>query len=441
MDDIQTNINLIGFMFTLTMGILMLFLPRRFAAFPLIMTSCFITLGQVIHFASMNFTMFRIIIFFGLVRVFLRKELFSIRFHRIDTILISYVMVSAMAYIFLRNGSGEAIINQLGFICNTLFVYIVFRSLIRGIDDIYLVFKMLAIVVIPLSVAMIVEKVTGRNIFSIFGGVSEFTVVRDGRMRCQGAFAHPILAGTFGATTVPLLVALWFQGKNKWLSGLGIISATFVTIAASSSGPVLTYLFIIIGLGMWFLRDYMRTVRWCILLSLIALHIVMKAPVWALIGKASEIIGGTGWHRVMLIDAAINHFGEWWLLGTDFTRHWLPTGVTWSPRHTDITNHFIGVGIHGGLISLILFIGIIVFSFKYIGIKLKEMGSTTSPVRFAIWCVGVALFGHIVSFTSVRYFDQIIVFWYLILALVATISTIPVNQLLSSSSSNRPGSD
>lgn len=430
--DFQSNINLIGFIFTMAMGVLMLFLPRRFAVLPLIMTACFITLGQVINFASLHFTMFRIIIFFGCARVIIRKEVFSIQLHRIDKLLIAYVITSATAYMLLRGGSGEAIINQLGFVYNTLFLYIMFRALIRDQEDIQAIFKMISLIVVPLAVAMLIEQATGRNLFAIFGGVPEFTAVREGKIRSQGAFAHPILAGTVGATSLPLLLALWVQGEEKKLvAGLGIISATIITITASSSGPIVTYIFVIIGMAMWRIRDNMRAVRWFILLTLISLHIVMKAPVWALIGKLSEIIGGTGWHRVALIDAAISHLDEWWMLGTDYTRHWMPTGITWSEKHTDITNQFIAVGIDGGLSALILFVAIIVFCFKNIGIKLKEIGPTESPIKFTIWCMGVSLVGHLASFTSVHYFDQIIVFWYLLLAMITTASTIPVDALLS----------
>ena len=430
--DNLSNINFIGFIFTLTMGVLMLVLPRRFAVLPIIMTACLVTLGQVINIASLNFTMFRIIIFFGCVRVIIRKEAFSIRLHLIDKILIAYVLTSATAYILLRSGSSEAFINQFGFIYNSLFLYIIFRSLIHDMNDINTIFKMLALVLVPLAAAMLIEKATGRNLFSIFGGVPEFTVVREGKLRCQGAFGHPILAGTFGTTSLPFMLALWsLGGGKKLIAGLGIISATIITITTSSSGPVVSYIFVIIGMAMWRIRDHMRAVRWCILLCLISLHIVMKAPVWSLIGKLSEVIGGGGWHRVMLIDAAISHFNEWWLLGTDYTRHWMPTGVSWSEKQTDITNQFIAVGIDGGLISLILFVAVIIFCFKNIGMKLKEIGSSELPIKFTIWCMGVSLVGHLASFTSVHYFDQIIVFWYLLLALITTVSIIPAKTLLS----------
>jgi len=406
------------------------------------MTACFITLGQVISVASLHFTMFRIIIFFGLIRIIIRKEAFSIRLHTIDKILIAYVITSATAYILLRSVSAEAFINQLGFIYNSLFLYILFRALIHDLDDIKIILKMLALVVIPLAVAMMIEKAAGRNLFSIFGGVPEFTVIREGRLRCQGAFSHPILAGTFGATSLPFMVALWFWDREKkWISGLGVMSATVITITSASSGPAVSYIMILVSMVMWRSRDHMRAVRWVILLGLIGLHLVMKAPVWALIGKVSEVIGGGGWHRTMLIDAAINHFGEWWLLGTDDTRHWMPTGIQWSEEHTDITNQFISVGIDGGLIALILFIAVILFCFKNIGIKLKEISSREFPIKFALWCMGVSLAGHLASFISVRYFDQIIVFWYLLLALITTVSMIPTEILIANTPSDRSGQD
>jgi hypothetical protein len=125
-----------------------------------------------------------------------------------------------------------------------------------------------------------------------------------------------------------------------------------------------------------------------------------------------------------LIDATISHFNEWWLLGTDYTRHWMPTGVTWSEKHTDITNYFIAIAIHGGLLSLVLFVASLVYCFKIIGVRMKDIDPADFPLKFTVWCLGVSLFSHIASFISVSYFDQIIVFWYLLLAMIAAL---PVN--------------
>ena len=51
----------IALSFTLSMSILMLFLPRRFVLLPMLMTACYVTLGQRMIIASLDFTMLRIL--------------------------------------------------------------------------------------------------------------------------------------------------------------------------------------------------------------------------------------------------------------------------------------------------------------------------------------------------------------------------------------------
>jgi len=43
-------------------------------------------------------------------------------------------------------------------------------------------------------------------------------------------------------------------------------------------------------------------------------------------------------------------------------------------------------------------------------------------IRIILWALGATLVAHIASFFSVRYFDQIIVFWYLLLVMISTAS-------------------
>ncbi len=415
------SLNFSSYIFVAVMSILLISLPRRFAPLPLMMTACYMTLGQAVVIGPLHFYVIRIMIFFGCLRVIIRKEFTAITFNSVDKSVIAFVFISALIYYLLRKDS-DAIISSLGTSYNALGLYFIFRSVVRDESDYYSTFKMLALVMMPMAFSMLIEKVTGRNFFSMFGGVPEYTVVRGGKLRAQGAFQHPILAGTLGATSIPFFIALWVKGESKAFAAIGLVMATIITITPASSGPVMAYVTVIIGLIMWHLRDNMRVVRWITLFTLIGLHMVMKAPVWALIGKLSGLIGGTGWHRVALIDAAIAHFDEWWLLGTDYTRHWLPTGVTWSEKHTDITNNFIGIGIRGGIISLIIFIVILVCCFRAVGIKVKEIDPNKFTYKFTVWCLGVSLFAHVTSFISVCYFDQIIVFWYLLLAMIGLLA-------------------
>ncbi len=165
----------------------------------------------------------------------------------------------------------------------------------------------------------------------------------------------------------------------------------------------------------------MRTLRWGIVVLLLTLSAYMKAPVWFLISQLGDITGGGGWYRSALIDAAISHFDEWWLIGTGYTAHWMPTGLAIDPNMADMVNYFIAQGVHGGLLALILFIWLIVKCFKTVGVATRNGIQYTAQQRFMIWCLGCTVFGHVTSFFSVSYFDQITIFWYMVIAMIATL--------------------
>ena len=130
-----------------------------------------------------------------------------------------------------------------------------------------------------------------------------------------------------------------------------------------------------------------------------------------------DIVGGsTGWHRSRLIESAFEHFGEWWLTGTDYTRHWMATGVSYSGNHTDITNHYLMSGVLGGLPLMLLFILILWTSFTYVGQALRQTPLPSQQQQFLVWSVGAALFGHAITCMAVAYFDQSIAFLYVTLA-------------------------
>ena len=151
----------------------------------------------------------------------------------------------------------------------------------------------------------------------------------------------------------------------------------------------------------------------------------MKAPVWYLIARVSEITGGTGWGRSELIDIAISHFNEWWLIGTTNTAHWDPVGVLPNEDMMDITNQYILEGVYGGLARMLLFITMIAVGFRGIGNAMKALKDENFAIKFLPWALGAALFAHAVGFLSVAYFDQLIVMWYLLLAMISAISNIP----------------
>jgi hypothetical protein len=430
MEQNVTNITNFGLLLTVCLGILILKLPKRYALVPLLISGCYMTLGQSILVGGLHFTVYRILILTGLIRIFIRKEIFDIKLNHIDKVLIVWILVRYAMNIALR-GTNAVADDHAGFAYGILGTYFIIRAMLRNIEDVIYTVNVFAIIVIPLAVIFVYEMETGKNIFSVFGGVSELSEIRDGRIRCQGPFRHPILAGTFGATTFPLLIGLWkYETKKHYVIATAILSSTIIVICSASSGPLLAYLAGIAGLLCWRIRSHMRAIRWGSVVMILGLHAVMKAPVWFLIARLGDIVGGGGYHRATLIDAAIKHYNEWWLIGTTYTAHWMPTGITADPNMADITNQFIVEGVNGGIITMGLFIWLIAKCFKKVGIEAGRNTGSFNRDRFMIWSMGCVVLSHVVSMFSVAYFDQIIIFWCLIIAMIAGLNTTADNSEL-----------
>jgi ABC-type transport system involved in cytochrome c biogenesis permease component len=381
------------------------------------------TFGQELVVAGLHFTMLRVLVLFGCARIVLWMEFRSFKWHWIDTLVVLW-LVSDMAVYTLRLHTTAALINRLGFAYNTIGLYFIFRVLIRDIEDIKSTCRLFAVIIFPVAISMLIEKVSGRNLFHIFGGVPQFTDIRDGALRCQGPFRHPIMAGTFGAVWMPLFVGLWWQGKgNRALALLGLFSSTVITIAAASTGPVGTFLAGIAGIGMWRMRNHMRSVRWGIAVFLVALDVIMAGHLWYIFAYMSDdrlgFQGSQGWHRSILIDAMIRHFSQWWLLGTS-----VADLAQWGVHAGDITNQYIGEAAEGGLITLVLFISVIVIAFSSFGRAMCAVRADSRKSHLLLWAVCCSLFAHVVNFFGVAYFDQNIVNWYLVLALAGTATSV-----------------
>jgi hypothetical protein len=262
--------------------------------------------------------------------------------------------------------------------------------------------------------------------FSVFGGLPEFTEIRHGKLRAQGAFAHPIIAGCFWVTQLPLFLALWWQDVKKWLVAVSVASCFFIVYACASSTPVAGLGAVAVGIAFYGLRDSMESVRQMTLTMLIVLHFVMKGPVWGLIARIDIISGSTGYHRYFLIDRTIHRFSEWWLFGTRSTAHWAPYYIPLG----DTANMYVNEAVRGGILTLILFVALIGAAFRGIGGLLSSLEDSSPDYIFA-WSLGVSLFTHCMVFIAVSYFGQATVVWNLLLAFIGSLT--PVDNLAENS--------
>lgn len=399
--------------FLFVAGILILLLPRRHVMVPVLAGCVFIPTAQRIVISGLDLMAPRILVLVGLFRMVIRGEVRAVKLDGIDRMLMLYVSASVVAYTLLF-GAWGAFVNRLGFAFDVLGFYFLVRLIAKDHEDIQRIIQMLVVLSVPVSMFMLVEQASGRNLFAVLGGVPEVAAVRGGGVRSQGAFSHPITAGIFGATLFPLAVGLWWSGNSRRLGLVGGAAAAVIVFASGSGGPVAALLAGILGLWMWPWRRYMRPIRWGVVGLLLGAHMLMKAPVWALLDRV-PILGGASWHRYIIVDQFIRRFDEWWLLGVRSTAHW-----GWYTS-TDITNMYVAEAISGGIVVLILFIMVLVRCFQGVGRAVRSVEDAAK--RKGAWALGVSLFAHVVAFFGVAYFGQIQLIWYVLLAMISIASS------------------
>jgi hypothetical protein len=136
----------------------------------------------------------------------------------------------------------------------------------------------------------------------------------------------------------------------------------------------------------------------------------MKAPVWALIARIDLTGSSSGTHRYMLVDNFMRHFRDWWIVGfKDYN--------TWGWDMWDLSNQFVAYGLGGGLVTLVLFITVLSRCFSGVG-RARRLVANRSEEWF-FWCLGAALFAHVVAFFGMSYFDQMQFALYALLAIIS----------------------
>jgi hypothetical protein len=375
------------------------------------------TYGQKIELGPFSFTVVRIVIAAGVVRAMLKGERLAGRVNGLDKFVLAWAGWAVLSSIGHQDFES-ALVYRLGMVYDSLGIYFLIRIFCQSIDDVVAVCRIAAIVLVPVAIEMLHERLTGRNLFAVFGGVADVVPIREGRIRAQGPFGHSILAGTVGAVCLPLLIGLWKE--NRRIAVIGLLASLAMIFASSSSGPILSMAAGIFALFVWRYRHLTRGLVWLGVLGYVALDLVMNQPAYFLLARIDLAGGSTGWHRAQLIQSAFMHLDEWWAMGTDFTRHWMPTGVSWNPDHTDITNHYILMGVHGGLPLMLLFIGTLLKGFSLVGQTLRQLEVLSPKSEFLIWAMGASLFAQAATFMSVAYFDQSFVFLYMTLAAIGS---------------------
>jgi hypothetical protein len=405
-------------------GLGILLLPRNKAIVPFLFTALLIPTDQVLLLGSFHFPVVRLLLVFGYLRLLKATvsgdKILSGGINGIDKAFLVLTFVIAIDGNLLWRAMGEFYF-QLGEIYSAIGGYFLLRFFIRDDEDVRRALRTLACVAAIVAVVMVAEQATGTNyLYKVLGGArADIQVLeRDGKLRATGSFAHPNLAGTFGGFMFPLFIGLWSRKEpiDRKYAIVGLLSSLTIPFATGSSTALFGFMGGILALCFWPLRRRMRIVRWIIALTLITLHMVMKAPVWHLISRVDLTGSSSSYHRFELLNNCIIHFWDWAFIGTrDYG--------TWGWDMWDLSNQYVLIADQAGLIPLIAFLIIVILAFRYVGNARKAYEKDgDGRMEFYMWTFGACTFANVVAFFGIGYFDQTVVAWYAVLSMILAVT-------------------
>ena len=391
----ETAIGPLVVFYLLVVCVLVLALPRGKAIVPFLVAYFTIPAGQVVVLGGLHFTALRILVLVALVRraSFKKREKYPAGFCAMDAAVILW-SISTVLVFWLEFMEVPAVIAGLGTLVDLLGGYFAIRFLLPDGQAMRRAFRTLAVICVIQGACMINEQITGFNVFGLAGGISTHAAVRDGRIRAAGSLGA-LTAGPFGGVLIPVFLCLWSDRRSRLLAYAGLAGATAMVITSTSSTSWMALGGSLLGILFWPLRMHMRRIRWGLVIMLVGLHLVMKAPVWALIARVDLTGSSSGYQRYSLVDMTIRHFGDWWLMGTtDF--------VNWGWDTWDTCNQFVDVALKGGLVTLLFYIAIFRYGFGAIG-RARKLANGDHGQEWLLWGLGSVLFATIVAQFGINY--------------------------------------
>lgn len=174
----------------------------------------------------------------------------------------------------VNSGVAAGLASGVGAALDVILPYLVVRMSVRNLRDFRRLLVLLAPVVFVISIVMIMESVTHTRYIrdagqAIFGqlGAAEFgsghgariaSDIRFGLLRAMGPFSHPILAGLFLASLLPLFYYLKIRG---WPLAVGYFSGA-VSVLTASSAAVLAIGFFVLTAAYEFVRRRVSFLTW-----------------------------------------------------------------------------------------------------------------------------------------------------------------------------------
>jgi len=341
---------------------------------------------------------------------------------------VAWMIVSFCAFY----GLGDGIRRGGALAYDVIAPYLIARCSIRNFQDLRRLLIIAAPGLMLAGVSMMVESVTHRQLIrpfaaSIFGplpyfengqAVSEgkdFNVVRLGLLRAPGPFSHPILAGLFMASFLPIFA---YSSIKKWPFVFGLIASSFAIFSVSSAA-FLSFIITGIFFGYDQLLKHVKGLGWRFFLFILCVFLIFletasQNGVMPIIIRYT-LDPSTGWFRQLIWEYGTQSIEKhpWFGIGfTDYER--LPWMIN------SIDNHWLLLGVRHGYITPICIFMACLVSAMSLAQASASLGKSDGKLARALVCslVGLVLLGFTTS-----YFGGMLTWFSCMIAICVSLSS------------------
>lgn len=332
---------------------------------------------------------------------------------------VAWMMISLIVFY----GIGDGISRGGALALDTIAPYVIARICIRSVDDLRRLLIIFAPGLFLAGLSMMFESITHVPIVrplaaKIFGSLSyfengqavaaakDFSVVRLGLLRAAGPFSHPILAGVFVASFLPLYLN---SSLRKWPYKLGV-AAGVMAIFSVSSAAFLAFFIMAVLLGYEFFQRRVNGIGWrFFVFCMVALIFLVEN------GSQSGVIPilirytldpQTGYFRQLIWEYGLISIGNYPWFGIGFTDY---ARLPWMINSID--GHWLLLGVrHGFLVPLLFLIPCVTAIFE-LALASNSVGRDDKKLLFGI---NIALIIMVISAFTVTYFGASII-WFMAL--------------------------
>ncbi len=385
-----------------------LFTPRSRMLAPAFVFLFAIPAAQRVVIGGLDFSFARLVIMVGLARVICWPR--GARHIKIGWPEATMVVMTLAVIVGsgVRLGLEKGLLAQVGAAIDIAGAFFLARVVIRSAEELKKTLIPVFVLAIPTVYLMSLEASTGRNLFASFGGVNAITSIRDGALRCQGPFMHPILAGLSWALLLPFVWAMFQSATSGIRRGTAAVVALLIgmiVLYTHSSTPIFASGVAMLACWSFPLRRHFKYGKWSMVLLIVMLHFAVDKGAHFLIARVNIISGSTGYHRYKLMDNAINNIGEWWAVGLSRSGHW-------GYGMQDVTNYYVLISLGGGLVAIVAFVAWLISLMNQVGRSVAV--APTKEIQVWLWAGGCCIGTAALSFISISPFGQSIAIFFLL---------------------------